>query len=237
MSKNVILIITSLLAFLFVVYLLKSHRGVDLFESFSLSEILPFTSFHEPEKPEQVISYVPLHGIVIDENFEGGLSTGGWDSLWARETGIVIRRLIQDEEEDSMHIFIRNLGQEDWTIEHDKLIAVSHDEEYHFQGRIKTTGQAAAGLGVALYDKDRQIMDWMHAAKMVRNQAEWKEISNTFTIPEGAGYMRFRLAGSGKGEVFADDFLLKRTEPADDKIGQYRDFDFSPWQPKPRSER
>jgi hypothetical protein len=235
-KKVTFVLLTVLILFLFT-YRLKTQRGVDLFESFSLSQYLSFTSSHESEKTDPIIRYIPLDGIIVNENFEDGLKPGGWDSIWARETGTVIRRLIQDEEEDSMHIFIKNLGQEDWTIEHDKLIAVSHDEEYHFQGRIKTTGQAAAGLGVALYDKDRQIMDWMHAARMVQYQSEWTEVSNTFTIPEGAAYMRFRLTGSGKGEVFTDDLLLKRTEPADDKSRQYRDFDFSPWQPKLKSER
>jgi hypothetical protein len=237
MSKNVVLIILSLLAFLFVVYLLKSHRGVDLFESLSLSEKLPFTSFHEPEKPESILSYAPNQSIVIKENFEDGLKSGGWDNLWARDRGTVIRRLDRDQEKGTNHIFIRNLGHEDWTIEHDRLILISPGEEFHYQGRLKTTREATAGLGVALLDKDRQIMDWMHAARMVQYQSEWTEVSNTFTIPEGAAYMRFRLTGSGKGEVFADDFFLKRTEPADDKSRQYRDFDFSPWQPKPRSER
>ena len=237
MIKKASLIIIVILLFFLFTYLLKSQRGVDLFESFSLSKHLPFTSFHEPEKPDTIIRNIPLDGVLIDEDFEDGLVAGGWDSLWARETGTVIRRLDRDAEKGTNYIFIKNLGHEDWTIEHDRLIMVSPGEQFHYQGRIKTTGQASAGLGVALYDKDRQIVDWMHAAGMVQYQEEWTEISNSFAIPENVSFMRFRLAGSGRGEVFADDFLLKRTKSIDNRDRQSPGIDFSPWQPNPGTER
>ena len=212
MKKSVlIIIIISIVIFLFLIYLLKTHRQVDLFESFSLSSHLPFSPLVEPEEQGPVIQNVPYDGIVINENFNDGLMAGGWDGLWARETGTVIRRLNRDDQDGPRHLFIRNLGHEDWAIDHGGLIIVSPGNEFYYHTRLKTGGQAEAVLGVALHTKDRKISQWMYEGTKAANQTEWTQLKNTFEIPEDVRFIRLRLTGSGKGDVLVDDFLLKRT--------------------------
>ncbi len=226
--KKILTIIILVLFFFFLVYQLKNLRGVDLFESFSLSETLPVKTLDKPKKPEPIIDTHDSQGIIIQEDFEDGLVTGGWENLWTRDPGTVIRRITQDEEEGSKHLFVRNLGHQDWAIQHDKLISVSDNDNLYYQARIKTTDDARAGLSVVLYDQDKQVLEWMYAAKMVKQQNKWTKLKNSFLIPEGVKFIRIRLTGSGKGKIYADDILFKKIKrlEKDNKQDQSPGFSF-----------
>lgn len=226
--KKILTIIILLLLIFFLVYQLKNQRGIDLFESFSLSENLPVKTLNKPKKPEPIIDTHDSQGIIIQENFEDGLVTSGWEELWTREPGTVIRRIIQDQEGGSKYLFVRNLGHQDWAIQHDKLIAVSYNDNLYYEVRIKTTDEAKAGLSVVLYDQDKQVLDWTYAAEMVKQQNEWTKMKNSFLIPEGVKFIRIRLTGSGKGKIYADDILFKKIKrlEKDNKQDQSPGFSF-----------
>lgn len=218
MLKKLLLIIIIIFSLLFI-YWLKSYRGVQLFENISLSDKFPFNYLYTPENSEPVIISGSEPGdVLINENFENGLMHSGFSHIWARDRGTVIRRIIHDQENDAKYLSIESMSERDWAIEHDKLIAVSYQEKFHYRGKLKIEDNATAAISIALLDGEMNTLNWSYAKKALKTNNYWKKLNNAFVIPTDVEYIKFRVTGQGKGQVYVDNLLL---EKLDEQINSY----------------
>ncbi len=220
MKKFLIVLISLILLFL-LAYYIKSHLGINVFESISLSKYFPFKYLEENQKP---IVANPQAGVLLRDRFElpflGVLlrdrfelpfwNKRKWDNLWAREDDLVESEYTTAGVDGSKCLLIKSKSTKYWAYRHFKMISVKAGDRFGYEGHIRTEGDAKVVLSVVTYNEDMKVINWSYAAKTVNAAKDWVEVINEFEISQDIKYIQFGLSGSGKGKSWIDNVVFRK---------------------------
>jgi len=203
-SKNIIFISITLLLIIFFGYWLKLQRGLDFFDSFSLSGYFPFKylSDNNIESPEK--------GILISEDFDKKRLFKSFSELWMKEKGTAKKAYSSDGYKGSRCFLVINSSSGSWASSYRKKFKVKKGDHFYIEGFTKITGHTPhAYLSVAAFDKNDDAINWNYFRKGADKKGKWIQIDKHFIIPnENIKSINFRLVGVGKGEYLFDNILF-----------------------------
>lgn len=207
--KKPFLIIFSVFVVLGIGYWIKCQNDIDLISNWHLGDILPVQTLHKH-----------VHSITFAKvsSNPNGLSTknkSDWHKLWMREEDSAICEIKDGR------IVITSKCVKDWSLSHSELIETRFGDKFAFSGRGKIGGKDAhAVLGVVLYDKEKKVIKWHHGAQKVNVSGKWELVKGEFVIPQGVGFICFRLTGDGIGKFQFDDlrFIGKHTDSLEESL-------------------
>jgi hypothetical protein len=184
-------------------YWLKKRSGINLFKSFSLSHTFPFKFI-----PQYVIKNPRPGDLIIQEEFEKKLwPLSVWGSLWMREAGKVIQGF-DSAMDQSRCLLITSHSTRDWSFECQFLIRVEAGDVFYYEGSAMGQGtEAFAALGFTTFDRDQNVLEWNYGNTPVK-PGPMVRIRNQVKIKEGIHFIRFRIAGVGRGQFRFDHIRL-----------------------------
>jgi hypothetical protein len=208
-SKSFILALTVFLVATLSGYWLKSNLGINFSEKYSLSEYFPFNYLYTGT----VILDDLEPGIILKDSFDSFSLFGNWSSLWMREEGKVTKGHDTNGLDNSRCLVIKSSSTKSWSCSYKKMIRVREGDVFNYKVSVKLRGDnLSAYVSVATFDADEEVISWNDFTKQVDKTNEWVAIKNTFTIPNGISYIRFRISGTGTGEFRFDDIHLNFLE-------------------------
>ena len=190
-------------------YWLKTRIGIDFFEDYTLSKYFPFNYI----VPNNVMDD-PSPGIILEDSFDSFSLFGNWTDLWMRDKGTVTTGQDLHGIKNTRCLIIKSSSTKSWSCGHKKYVRVKEGDVFSFQVSVKLQdNKLSAYASVAAFDDKKQAISWNYISEKTDLAGEWITIEKTFTISESITYIRFRLTGTGVGEVRFDDvFFLKKRD-------------------------
>lgn len=145
---------------------------------------------------------------LVNGDFEAGLA--GWSSLWSRESGAGSLTLDSETVHGGKHaVRIEHRGERDWSFQAAERLPVETGDLFDLEAWVKIQSGGTT-LCVSTWDKDGKVVEWLYAARSVRESADWKRLHTRFIVPPGVAAIQARLLGSGPSVLRADDFSLTK---------------------------
>lgn len=184
-------------------YWIKKRLDINIFKSFSLSHTFPFKYI-----PEYIIKSPRAGDLILNDDFESKIwPQTVWGALWMREKGKVTQRY-DSTVNHSRYLLITSDSARDWSYGCLFLIRTDPGDVFYYDGLAGMQGkEARAGLGFATYDQDEKVLAWNFGASQVQ-PGPMVRIGRRVIIGEGVRYIRFRIAGAGRGQFKFDNIQL-----------------------------
>ena len=193
-------------ALLFLLYWLKSIKGIDLIQNFSIGDYIPL-------KFMLVDNIIPSDqtGFLLIDDFESQDKHNPWLKIWSRNKKNVHLFYEQTGIDDSQCLVITSIARDPWTMRHNKLISAGKNDVFFYEGSVKVKGKDAKAIfSITLFDKNKSILNWHYANKRIRASESWTTVSQRFTLPPHTAFIRFRLTGSGISRIWFDNIKFGR---------------------------
>ena len=144
--------------------------------------------------------------LLVNGDFERGLT--GWSRPWARSG-----KVKAEPEATSVHggktaVRLEHAGANDWSFPQEARRAVQPGQIYELSGWVRIEGKGEAALSVALFDAQKEALQWSFAARSVKGPCEWRELRTRFVVPPGAVQIWPRWTGHGDVIAHFDDVTL-----------------------------
>ncbi len=113
--------------------------------------------------------------------------------------------------------FVTNVGTGSWVSSHRKIVKVSKGDLFYMEGLTKMTGdKCRAQINVAAFDNNKDVIKWNLLRSGTDRTGEWIKLEKQFVIPDdNIKFLRFRLAGRGKGEYLFDNIIFRKLNFSD----------------------
>ncbi len=187
-------------------YWLKAIVGVDMFDSYSLSEHFPFKYLIK----EVVINPQPGE-LIIDEPFNSkSIFTKNW-FLWMREEGDVTATYDLSGMNDSRCLLVKSSSKMKWSYTYYKFIKVQKGDVFKADGfaEIKDEDLSIA-FSIASFDKNKNVINWNSDQPELYRNNQFEMLSKKFTIADEIRFIRFRITGSGVGTFKFDNIQFQK---------------------------
>jgi hypothetical protein len=154
-----------------------------------------------------------MNMISTNAGFEGNLSApnqpAGWDSVWAREPGLVIGAVDSKAFHTGYESYrIDSSSTQDWSFGYSTLVGVLPNELINIEAWVKCRDCDDAEISVVERGSDGSVIDWQHGTTQIHGTLGWTDLTNKFIVDQGCTQVQFRLTGKGKGTVWLDDVSL-----------------------------
>jgi len=205
--RNLILLFALIVLFL-VIYWIKNQAGINLSDSFSLSDYGPFKYLRK----NQIIS-MQNPGVIFDDSFDSLRLFDNWFISWMQEEGRVTKGYDSNGGNNSRCLLIRSSSEKSWVCAYYWFVEVHKGDRFNFKGVAKLKGEkVSAYVSMAAYDKDKKAINWNYIQEKVGKKDLWANFDRSFIISDdGINYIRFRLSGSGVGEFRFDGICFRKT--------------------------
>ncbi|MFA6217700.1 MAG: glycoside hydrolase [Candidatus Omnitrophota bacterium] len=210
MRKNLfrLLICFFVVILFFLGYWFKCQMHIDLVKDFHFSSFS--SSFADLNADKDIVLADEYKGNLLFDNFETSKSLENWSKLWMREESKVIQGFASNSKDGSRCLMINANSEKDWSYQQSKMIKVNGGDVFSYDGNIKVEGENInANFSLVFYDREKNVLKWSYAKEVINNSNSWVDISRRFMVTQD-GYMRFRITGSGKGNVFVDNIVLRK---------------------------
>jgi len=179
--------------------------GIDILDSFSFSKTMRMDFIpHAAAYPIEVVE----NSIILADDFEK--NSHHWSEIWSREKEKVTAEYFRQGVDGSRCVVIKSQSPKDWAFQSKGLISVTPGDVFSYVGDMRVWGEAQASINVILFDADKRVLNWSYASSKSLKDYNWHKVNNKFIIPQNGAYIKFRLSGSGIGEVFADNIYFSR---------------------------
>lgn len=188
-------------------YLFKAIIGIDIFETYSLSEYFPFKYLTGG------LIVIPESGeTIIDESFNSkSLFKKNWWLLWMREEGKVSATYDLEGINNSGCLAIKSNSEKKWSYSYRKFIKVQKGDVFRLEGYAKIKDKdLSVAISIASYDKDKKVINLNSEKVRINRNNQFDKATKSFTIGDGIGFIRFRIIGSGVGEAKLDNMNLRK---------------------------
>jgi hypothetical protein len=203
-TKKILLILLIFFFSLLLAYWLKSMLGWDLSSSHQLSNSFPFNVFQRNH-----LLILHKEGIILEQHFDSFSLENIW-SLWSRIPDTVhFERNRGPEDTTKSLVFINNTDHE-WIYGFSKFIKVQQGDIFSFYGSLKKNrAENFIAMRISSFDDTKKPLNWSYKEKYAQKVSQWSFLADEFIIkqPEIA-YIKFQLAGKGKGEFRFDDIFF-----------------------------
>ena len=198
------LIIVLLVCVALSFYWIKCQSEIDIFKSFRWEHYLPLQIF------QRSTPIIPASrtGVLLDESFEDG-SLSRWYKPWSL-SGQANASIAHGATSDPKFLSIQLKTKDKWAFQNASIIEVEPGQALSYLCSVKTEGGATVRADIILYNIDRHVVDWHFASESTASWQDWTQLRRSFTIPAGAKYIRFRIAGTGPGKIFMDNVKVER---------------------------
>ena len=202
-TRNIIYLLIFIVFLSGSLYWMKKRLNIDIFESFSLSHTFPFKYI-----PKYVIKNPRAGDLILKDDFESKFRPRTlWGALWMREDGKVVRS-VDSPENHSRCLLITSESSRDWSYECQFLIRADAGDVFYYEGLAGLQGaEAHAVLGFTTFDPEKTVLAWNYGVSPVE-PGPMALIRRQVSIGEGVGFIRFRIAGRGRGQFRFDNIRL-----------------------------
>jgi hypothetical protein len=98
-----------------------------------------------------------------------------------------------------------------WSCSHNKFVEVGAEDRFSFEVWVKLHGNKPVSYaGVATFNENRNAVSWNFVSDKTSQTGAWVKLEETFTVPEGIKYIKFKLSGSGSGEYRFDNIFFAK---------------------------
>lgn len=152
-------------------------------------------------------------GPVFTDDFDSLFTVFWWSDLWAKEKDKVTLKHFRGQGPDgSRCLVVESSSVRDWNYQRRKMVEVSGGEVFTIAGDVKTEGESEAALGVAVYNRHQELIDWHYGkAQAVSGDGRgWQRVASSFVVPDDGAFLRLRIAGEKAGVVKVDNVSLTR---------------------------
>lgn len=106
-------------------------------------------------------------------------------------------------------LLITSNSTRDWSFECMFLIRVEAGDIFYYEASAMMVQgtEAFAGLGFTTFDRDQNVLEWNYGYTRVK-LGPMARIRNQVKIKEGIQFIRFRIAGIGRGQFRFDHIGL-----------------------------
>ncbi len=192
-------------------YGIKVRMGINLFDTFHLSDYWPFNLLI----PEAVIDE-PGPGYARIDDFNSADPFGFWITIYSGEKGVA--KLSKDPKGSNGTgcLLITCSQKTDWAVNAGYFVKVKPGDKFHYEAKLKIGSPSGkAGISFVAFDKDRKTpkYDFIKQEAAMDKIGTWQVVSLDFTVedPEN-GYIVPRIWGYMAGLVRYDDIVLRTVE-------------------------
>ncbi len=190
-------------------YWFKAMRGINVFESYSLSSYFPFKYLIQ----DVVINPEPGE-VIIDESFNPkSLFKRNWWFIWMREEGKVAMSYCLDGVNNSRCLLIKSSSEKKWSYTYRKYIEVKKGDVFSFEGSAKIQdADLSLAFSIASFDKDKKVVSWNSDHPSAYRNNQYEMLTKKFTVTDGVRFIRFRILGAGVGDFRFDDINFRKVK-------------------------
>jgi hypothetical protein len=140
----------------------------------------------------------------------------GWSTIWTRDPNVGQSGTVTVDGRPALHV--SHAGQQDWAIQADEPISARPGEVYEIGVNAKATGAGTAECSVVVKDRNGVVLNWMLGGASISGGQDWTTLHRAFVTPPATATLVYRLEGSGPGEFWFRDAVLKRASSSKDVI-------------------
>ncbi len=191
-------------------YWFKATVGVNIFESYSLSNYFPFKYLIK-----EVIVHPQPGEIIIYESFNSkSIFKRNWWFLWMREEDKVTINYDLNGINDSRCLSIKSSSKMKWSYTYYKFVEVQKGDVFRFEGLAEIQDKDLfLAFTIASFDKDKKVLKWNSDQPGIYRNNQFEMLTKKFTVANGTRFIRFRITGSGVGTFRFDDIQFKKLKP------------------------
>lgn len=180
--------------------------GLNIFGSFSVGSYFPFKYLNN-----NVIESSAT-GVLLSENFDEKKLFKTFPELWMRKKGTAKKELSPDGLKGSRCFSVKNSSSGSWVSSYRKKIEVKKGDLFYMKGFTKITGdRLRAVLSIAAFDRNNDVINWNLLRSETNITGKWIKLEKQFVIPDdNIRFIRFRIAGVGKGYYLFDNIVFRK---------------------------